>query len=184
MPELDIETIRSGGVTFVEVCLHADQAHRVRIEPRVDGAVWLPRTDGRLADGWDERSVTATVEPGTTPFGFATPKAPKPPVVELVAAEPMAAGALPDGVESWLRRVEARVGRAERIAAVDDLASATDAVTAEGGLAEVESLAAALARDRRLCSRLSFVPDDLERRLLAVDIPVETLQRLAHSRRS
>lgn len=186
MPTLKVETVRTGGVTFVESLVTAARPHRVRVESRLDGPVWPPRRDGRPVDGWDERGVSTTVEAGTTAFGFATPAPPEGPAAELVTADPVVEPAVPEGVAAWLERVEARLRRAERLAAADDLPSATRAVASAGGLAAVESLAADLARDRRALTRLSVAPDDLVSRLEAVDIDLEAFARLAQteSRRS
>jgi hypothetical protein len=186
MPTLAVETVRTGGVTLVEVVVTAARPHRVRLESRLDGPVWPPRREGRPVDGWDGRGVSATVEEGTTAFGFATPASPAGTPVELVAAEPVVDEELPHGVAAWFDRVDGRLERAERLAAVDDLPSATRAVAAAGGLAAVESLAADLARDRRALSRLPVAPDDLCSRLAAVDIDLEAFARLAQteSRRS
>lgn len=186
MPTLEVETVRTGGVTLVESLVTAARPHRVRVESRLDGPVWPPRRDGRPVDGWDERGVSTTVDAGTTAIGFATPAPPEGTAVELVAAEPVVESELPDGVAAWLERVEDRLERAERLSAVDDLPSATRAVASAGGLAAVESLAADLARDRRTLSRLSVAPADLVTRLESVDLDLESFARMAQteSRRS
>jgi hypothetical protein len=186
MPTLRVETVRSEGVTFVELVVAADGPHRVRIESRLDGPVWPPRREGRPADGWDDRGVTATVVAGTTAFGFATPARPTGPVATIVEATALPQRGHPEGVAAWLRRVESRVERAERLASVEDLPSATDAVGAVGGLAAVEEVAAALARDRRALSRLAIAPADLTDRAESVEIPTGAFARLAQaeSRRS
>ena len=186
MPTLTARTVRSDGVTFVEVLLEATRPHRVRVESRLDGPVWPPRTEDRPEDGWDDRGVATTVDAGTTPFGFATPAPPSEPAVELVRAEPLPPSQVPEGVAAWLERVEERVATAERLAAADDLPSATRAVRAVGGLAAVEALAADLARDRRALSRLDVAPDDLTARVESVDVPTEAFASLAQteSRRS
>lgn len=186
MPTLTTGTVRSDGVTFVELLVEADRPHLVRIESRLDGPVWPPREDGRPVDGWDERGVATTVGAGSTPFGFATPARPDGEVAALVAVEPVSDPGLPDGVAAWFRRVEERVERAEHLASVDDLPSATRAVASLGGLAAVEALAADLARDRRALSRLDVAPEELASRVDSVDLPTEAFARLAQteSRRS
>lgn len=185
MPTLTAETVRTDGVTFVELLVDAGRPHEVRIESRLDGPVWPPRTGGRPAPGWDETGVTATVEAGRTPFGFATSAEPERPPAELVAADPDPESA-PDGVAAWLRRVESRVETAESLAAAEDLPAATRAVAAVGGLGAVEALAADLARDRRALSRVAVAPDELATRAEAVAVPTDALSRLAQatSRRS
>lgn len=179
MPTLSVETVRSHGVTFVEVLVEADRPHRVRIESRLAGPVWPPREGGRPAEGWEHDGVSQTVGEGTTSFGFATPAPPAEPVVELVEAEPVPPSAFPEGVAAWLRRVERRVERAEALSEIEDVQSATEAVESAGGLAGVERLAAAVASDRRAAARLSVVPDEVTRRLESVDVPTDTLARLA-----
>lgn len=186
MPALTARTVRSDGVTFVELLLEATRPHRVRVESRLDGPVWPPRTDGRPVDGWDDRGVTTTVDAGTTAIGFATPARPAEPVAEVVRAEPLTGSTVPEGVAAWLERVEERVETAERLAAVDDLPSATDAIAEVGGLAAAEALAADLARDRRTLARLEVAPDDLTARVESVDVPTAAFAALAQieSRRS
>lgn len=186
MPTLTVEAVRGDGVTFVELLVEADRPHRVRIESRLDGPVWPPRESGRPVDGWKDRGVVTTVDAGTTAFGFATPARPAGQVAALVEAEPAPDRELPDGVATWLRKVEERVETAERLAAVDDLAAATRAVESVGGLAAVETLASDLARDRRALSRLSIGPYELRSRAGSVDLPMESFVRLAQteSRRS
>lgn len=179
MPTLTAETVRSDGVTFVELLVTAERPLRVRVESRLDGPVWPPRTDGRPADGWDEAGVTATVDAGTTAFGFATRVEPTDPVAELVRAEPVRTSELQTGVAVWLDRVRERVETAERLERVEDVPSATRAVASVGGLATVEELAATLSRDRRALSRLDVAPDDLASRVDSVELPTETLARLA-----
>jgi hypothetical protein len=182
MPTLTVEWTRVDGVTFVEVLVAADRPHRVRIESLLDGPVFPPRSEGTPADGWDERGVTRTVDAGTTPLGFATSAHPERPVVELVNADPLAAGGPPEAFSAWFERIERRVERAERLAAVDDLQSATIAVASAGGLDTIEELAAALVADERALARLSVAPEDLKRRVESVELPTETFARLARGR--
>lgn len=186
MPTLQVETVRSDDVTLVELLVTAERPHRVRVESCVDGPVWPPRSNGRPVDGWDDTGVTATVDEGTTAFGFATPADPVDPAAELIHAEPAGRTELPAGVAAWLDRVEERVETAERLAAVDDLPAATRAVASVGGLAAMEELAADLARDGRALSRLDVAPDELASRVDSVDLPTAAFARLAQteSRRS
>lgn len=166
-------------MTFVEVLVDAERPHRVRIENRLAGPVWPPRTDGRPVEGWDSDGVSTTVGVGTTSLGFATSAPPEEPAVDLVESDPVEPDEVPSGVDDWLRRVECRLERAERLEAVEDVPAAAEAVERAGGLAGVERLAASVERDRRAASRLSFVPDGLARRLDAVDVPTEALASLA-----
>lgn len=178
MPTLEVDAVRAHDVTFVSLLLEADSPHRVRVACRHDGPVWPPREDGHPAPGWDDDGATVRVEAGVTPLGYATSVEPEVVAVALVEETPLASG-LPEGVRSWVRRVEARVEAAERLADADDLPTATRAVASVGGLAAVESLAGDLARDRRLLARVDVAPADLRARLEAVDVPRETFARLA-----
>lgn len=182
MPTLAVETVRTGGVTFVEVIVEADRPYQVRIESRLDGPVWPPRENGRPVEGWDERGARVAVDAGRTALGFGTPAPADPPVVELVDVEPHPggiAGGLPEGVSAWLRQVEGRLENAEALERADDLSSATSAVASAGGLAGVDELAADLARDRRALSQLSLVPDELDSRASEVSVSTELFARLA-----
>jgi hypothetical protein len=185
MPTVRTDTWRVDGVTFVEVCVTAAAAHRIRLESRLEGVVWPPRSGGSVAAGWDEQGLTRVVPAGTTGFGFATPAPPAEPAVEVVAAEPVdgsdstSDSELPEGIGAWLERVETRVATAEALAEAEDLHAAAEAVESAGGLAAVEGLVAELATDRRVLPRLSFVPAELCRRTEAVDVPMATLARIA-----
>lgn len=179
MPTLTVDAVRSEAVTFVELLVEADRPHRVRIAFHHDGPTWPPRTDGRPAEGWDDGGVTTRVDAGVTPLGFATATPPAGVAVELVDAAPIDPDDAPEGVEAWLRRVERRVETAERLDAVEDVPDATRAVASVGGLSGLEALAADLARDRRLVSRLSVAPDGLQERLEDVDLSTEAFARLA-----
>lgn len=183
MPTLSSTTHRLGHVTFVELLVSAERPVRVRIESRLDGDVWPPRTERATPHEWDGSTVVCEMGEGTTPLGFATPAEPRANPVELVSVEPVPYGAVgvPEGVRAWLHRVESRVRRAESLASANDVETATRAVSDAGGLAAVEELAAAVATDRRVANRLSFVPDELLERLQSVSIPVETFGRLTRT---
>lgn len=177
MPTLSAETTRTDGVTFVEVQVTAEAPHRIRLESRLDGPVWPPRSGGTAVAGWDQGGLTRVVSAGVTGIGFATPAPPADPAVELMAAEPRRE--LPTGIVAWLDHVEERIATAETLAEADDVPSATAVIESIGGLAAVETLAAALERDRRALGHLSFVPDELRQRADAVDVPTVTLARIA-----
>jgi hypothetical protein len=84
-----------------------------------------------------------------------------------------------DPVEAWLGTVAARVERGEALADATRVPAATDAVADAGGLAGVRSLDEQLVAD---ATRLREVADRAARladRVEAVEIPVETLSRLA-----
>ena len=178
MPTLTATTVETDQVTLVEAVLEADRAHRVRVEPCFDGPVWPPRTEGTTGGDWNEDGMTTTIGSGRTAIGFATPVEPSGTPLEIVESEPID-DRLPEGIRAWIDRVEERLTAAEQFEDVDDLATATDVVASAGGLAAVETLAAELARDRRLAKRLSVVPENVSARLDAVDIPVRTLATIA-----
>ena len=179
MPAVSTDTVETDGVTLVEVRVGAERPHRVRLGIRSGGPVWPPR-DSDTTARWHDEGVTLEVGPEPSGLGFATPGAPETVAVTLAGAEPLAEG-LPDGIEAWVERVRRRVVTAERVAEADDLRSATAAVAALGGLAEVEQLAAGLARDRRLLSRLAVAPDELCERADAVELPTSALARVARA---
>lgn len=84
-----------------------------------------------------------------------------------------------DPVEAWLATVAARVEQGEALGDATRVPEATDAVAEAGGLAGVRSLDEQLAAD---ATRLREVADRAARladRAEAVEIPVETLARLA-----
>lgn len=178
MPTLTVTTVETDQVTLVEAVIEADRAHRIRLKPRFDGPIWPPRTEGEITDEWDESGLTTTVESGRTAIGFATPVRPGGTPLEIVESEAIDDG-LPEGIRTWIERVEERLEAAEQFGEIDDLPTATDAVASAGGLAAVETLAAEIARDRRLANRLSIVPEGVSARLDAVDIPVRTLAKIA-----
>lgn len=178
MPTLTMTTVETDQVTLVEAVLEADRAHRVRIAPCFDGPIWPPRTEGTTERDWNEDGMTTTIESGRTAIGFATPVQPGGTPLEIVESEAID-DRLPEGIRGWLDRMEERLTAAERLGEVDDLATATDAVASAGGLAAVETLAAEIARDRRLAKRLSVVPENVSARLDAVDVPVRTLATIA-----
>jgi hypothetical protein len=180
MPTVATTTVRTGGVTLVELQARAARPHRLRIDVRCDGPVWPPHDDG--AAGWSSTGVTVEVSAGPTGVGFATPAPPGTVEVTLAGAE--ALDDVPAGLQSWLDAVESRVVTAERLAAAEDLRAATDAVADVGGLVTVERLSAELARDRRLLARLSFPPEELCDRVESVRLPVEPLATVAQARSS
>lgn len=180
MPTITTETVRVDDVTFVEILLDADRPQRVQLEFRLNGPIWPPRTDGVIEDGWDGDGITTDIEAGTAAIGFATPASVSDECVELVRAEPITDG-VPDEIEAWLERMEARVEAAERLDEADDLLEAADGIDSVGGLSAVETLTAEIARDRRLATRVSTVPDDLRERLESIEIPTTAFARIAQT---
>jgi hypothetical protein len=180
MPTLSVRTDRIDSATFVAVVLEAESPRSVRLETRFEGPVWPPRTNGRLADPWDDGGVTLDVDAGATAIGFATPVSTSDRPIEIVESEPRETP--PAAVDRWIDRIEARLETAESLAAVDDVRTATEAVADAGGLGAVETLAGEIARDRRVATELSFVPAELRERLETVEVPTTTLATLAGDR--
>lgn len=179
MPTVTTTTVRTDGVTLVELHVSAERPHRLRLGLDCAGPVWPPSDVHGDAD-WAPGRVTLEVPAGSTGRGFATPAAPETVAVSIDEAEPLETG-LPAGLSGWLEGVEERIARAERLAAADDLPAATHAVASVGGLAAVERLAADLARDRRLLERVSVAPEDLCERAAAVEVPVAPVRAVAQS---
>lgn len=179
MPTLSVRCRRHQGVTLVEILVRSERRCRIRIAPTTEVRIWPPRTGGEPEAGWTEEGFAGVVDAGVTALGFATPDDVSESEVELVEGEPLSATERPEGVDAWFRQVEDRLRRAERIAAADSVAEATEAVATIGGLAAVEELAAAVDRDRRLLDRLDTVPGTLQRRIDEVELELETLEKLA-----
>ncbi|MYL16099.1 hypothetical protein GLW36_05465 [Halorubrum terrestre] len=94
------------------------------------------------------------------------------------AADPTPGGATPDEVDAWFAAVEARIERAERLDDAD-LATATAAVEAAGGLDAVGGLDERVAAD---AERLKAVRDRaaaLAERAEESEVPTEALEALA-----
>jgi hypothetical protein len=83
------------------------------------------------------------------------------------------------GVEAWFGAVERRLDTAETLTSVTDAAEAQSAVASVGGIPAVRELAAAIESDRRRLGRLRGRIVSLDEHVRAVDVPVETLERLA-----
>lgn len=99
MVSLSATATRTDGVTLVTGRIdNPDRPRRVRVEHRLDGPVWPPRTDGVPAEGWDEDGfewVLAADE--TRPFGYATPADPADEPLELVETEAVDSDEQTDG---------------------------------------------------------------------------------------
>jgi hypothetical protein len=88
-------------------------------------------------------------------------------------------GSLPPAVTAWLETASQRLERADRLADATSVTEAADAVDAVGGATEVRTLRDRLATDREtllaVAARCEAMAADAEN----VEIPVETLARLA-----
>jgi len=93
MVTLDCTASRHDGVTLVTARLRdVDGPTRVRVENRLDGPVWPPRSEGLPEAGWSDNGFEGVVEPGTPALGYASPAAPTETPAALVEAEPAARG--------------------------------------------------------------------------------------------
>lgn len=87
MVHLEWETDRRDGVTFVSATVLNTHTtpQTVRLESRLDGPTWPPRTDGDTALEWDGDLWMGTIAPKRRRgVGFATPAAPAEPPLEVV----------------------------------------------------------------------------------------------------
>jgi hypothetical protein len=82
-------------------------------------------------------------------------------------------------VEDWLDGVRDRVEAAEGLASVSSVEEATEAVASVGGTGDLATLRARLDEDRTRLERVAADSESLAARIERVEVPVETLQRLA-----
>jgi hypothetical protein len=81
-------------------------------------------------------------------------------------------------MEPWFEAVEDRLATAESLAAATSVEEARKAIASVGGLDAVRQLQSQLAADRRRLDRLMERGETVERQLDAVEIPIETLERV------
>ena len=104
MVTLDATVAREGGVALVELLVEnpAAVARRVRIENRIDGPCWPPRTRGVPDEGWDEAGVEIVLDPGERrALGYASDGSVPDPPAEIA------------GVERASRRADVGTGHAD-----------------------------------------------------------------------
>ena len=82
-------------------------------------------------------------------------------------------------VEAWLDGVADRAEDAERLAGVSSVPEATAALTGVGGAEDVAALVERLETDRQRVERVARRCETLAARLDDIEVPVETLVRLA-----
>lgn len=111
MVSLSCSVTRTDGVTLVTgVVTNPDRPRRVRLESRLDGPVWPPRTSGVPVEGWDGTGFECTLAAGESrPVGYASPATPTDPPMELVATEPVDAEAVEGGSDGDTPAVEPTV---------------------------------------------------------------------------
>jgi hypothetical protein len=85
----------------------------------------------------------------------------------------------PDARLNWLDAIEDRLDAADRLAAASSVPEATAAVDAVGGPEDVRTLREQLATDRQTLDRVAARCETLKERADRVEIPAETLTRLA-----
>jgi hypothetical protein len=82
------------------------------------------------------------------------------------------------GAEEWFAAVEQRLATAQRLADASSVAEAERAVAAAGGVSGMRGLRARLETDRERLAELEGRAGELEGRIRATDVPVETLARV------
>jgi hypothetical protein len=82
-------------------------------------------------------------------------------------------------VEAWLDAVADRLEDAERLARVSSVPEASEAVASAGGPDDIARLRASLQEDRDRLKRVAGQCEDLAARAGDIEVPVETLERLA-----
>ena len=89
MVEFDCTASGHDGVTLVTVHLRdIDVPTRVRVQNRLDGPVWPPRSEGVPEAGWTDTGFAGVVGKGSHALGYATPAPPTGDPAELVEAVP------------------------------------------------------------------------------------------------
>ena len=82
-------------------------------------------------------------------------------------------------VEDWFDAVERRIEVAQQLETASDATEAREAVESAGGIAAVRRLAADLDADTQRLEGLARRAARLNERVASVDVPLETLERLA-----
>jgi hypothetical protein len=138
--------------------------------------------DGPAAELVEQRPPTDDDGPTARSLVRELGDASPPPAAVGPATQPGANGSDPSpppAVTAWLDSVSERLARADRLAEATSVTEAADAVDAAGGAEEVRALRDRLAADREalatVADRCRALADDAE----TVEIPVETLARLA-----
>ena len=126
MATLEANCRTAGGVTLVEVCVTAARPRRVRVENRLEGPVWPPRSDGVPEPGWDGEGFEGRVAPDDRlVLGYASPADPVDPPARIAdEGEPGDREPTPQAVVKALGRREPP--RAAMPGGADGADSATD----------------------------------------------------------
>ncbi|WP_226011364.1 hypothetical protein [Halomicrobium salinisoli] len=151
-------------------------------------AVPLPAADGadEGADGRDEPIGSGGPDESGGSVAGAAPGEPRTPGEALAPDEaltpdaaPAADAAPPEPVAAWLDDVEARIDRAESLAAADSLPAATRALRSVGGLDGANRVSAVTERDAAALRAVAERAERLADRAAGAEVPVETLERIA-----
>jgi len=86
---------------------------------------------------------------------------------------------VPAAVGGWLDEVDERLATAEQLAAAETVPEATAGMRAAGGLDGAEALVERLQQERQALESVADRADELAERTAAVDVPLETLERIA-----
>jgi hypothetical protein len=126
MATLEANCRTAGSVTLVEVCVTAARPRRVRVENRLEGPVWPPRSDGVPEPGWDGEGFEGRVAPDDRlVLGYASPADPVDPPARIAdEGEPGDREPTPQAVVKALGRREPP--RAAMPGGADGADSATD----------------------------------------------------------
>lgn len=90
MARLDWHVTREGGVTLVHLLVTSEATERIRIENRLDGPVWPPRSQGVPEEGWTDEGFEGVVAADERlVLGYASPADPTEPPARIAAAEPV-----------------------------------------------------------------------------------------------
>lgn len=108
MATLESHCRTAAGVTLVELCVTATRPRWVRVENRLEGPVWPPRSDGVPEPGWDEEGFEGRVESDEPlVLGYASPAEPADPPARIVEeSEPADREPTPEVVVKALGRRE------------------------------------------------------------------------------
>lgn len=128
-----------------------------------------PPSDGTESSACEPTDLESSKPPATGGGRGESPTAPSAPNASLARRDP----------EAWLREATRRIERAERLAAATDLETAAERIAAAGGLGDVRALVEAIERDAAALETLAQRADALADRAAAVEVPVETFERLA-----
>jgi hypothetical protein len=177
MARLDWHVTGEGGVTLVHLLVTSEATERIRIENRLDGPVWPPRSQGVPEKGWTGEGFEGVVAADERlVLGYACPADPTEPPARIAAAEPVDGDGCEDSVSA--RDVVRTLG---------DPTPPRDAVPRDEDADSTQARETALGSDRSDSQRESH-PDRSQETQAAVDAwlddvceRVEDAERLARA---